>query len=64
MARLDTERQNELGPKRMEYAEEQLKKLGFSYLVHDGNKITFFFKDEKIQLFPFTGWHTGKSIVD
>lgn len=63
--RLDKERQQELEPKRMEYAKEQLNKLGITFMVSfDGKGIQFIWKDQPCWLYPFTGWHTGKSIKD
>lgn len=64
MPRLDIERQNELEPKRIDYAVQQLESLGIEILSRDERKITFLFKGEKCVLFPYSGWHTGKSIKD
>lgn len=63
MSRLNKERQDELEPKRLEFACEQLDRIGFRLTIDD-KKITFFFKGEKVTLFPYSGWHTGKSIKD
>jgi hypothetical protein len=62
MARLDTERQKQIEPRRMGFCKEQIQKLGFSITFQDENKIEFIFKNNTIQLFPYSGWHSGKGI--
>ena len=65
MSRLDTDRQKELEPERMDYAIGQLHKAGIkSMVIIKENCIEFYFKSEKVKLFPYSGWHTGKSITD
>lgn len=64
MARLDTERQNELEPKRIEYAVKKLNELGYISLEVDNTKIKFWHKGEPCLLYPYSGWHTGKTIKD
>jgi hypothetical protein len=51
-------------PKRMQYAIEQITKLGYEIIEKDSTKIVFMFKDSPITFFPYTGWHTGKTIKD
>ena len=62
MARLDIERQKEIEPERFEYAKQKLSELGLEITYNDGNRLEFMFKGHKIQLYPYSGWHTGKSI--
>ncbi|RZJ88192.1 MAG: hypothetical protein EOO20_14260 [Chryseobacterium sp.] len=62
MARLDKQRQTEKEPMRINFAKTQLEKRGFDVQVIEGNKLTFIFKGNKIQLFPYSGWHSGKGI--
>ena len=64
MARLNIERQLNLEPQRMEYAIEELKKLGYTITYRDKTKIKFGYMDAYVTLFPYSGWHTGKSIKD
>jgi hypothetical protein len=64
MARLNIERQIELEPVRIEYAIEQLKKLGIETTYKDNTKIKFNYKGSEIVLFPYSGWHSGKTITD
>jgi len=32
--------------------------------MQDEHKLQFSFKDEIVTLYPYSGWHTGKSITD
>lgn len=64
MARLDTDRQHELEPKRIQFAIDQITNLGFEITYKDKTKIQFVYKKETVTLFPYSGWHTGKSIQD
>lgn len=64
MARLDKKRQEELEPKRFDFAKNIILHLGLEILSEDKTKIIFKFKEEKVTLFPYSGWHTGKSIED
>lgn len=67
MSRLDTERQNRLEPKRMAKAIEEIEKRG--YTVIQLNETSLKFKvddigDSYVTYFPYSGWHTGRSIKD
>lgn len=64
MPRLDTERQNLLEPKRITFAKQQIEKLGYEITYQDSKEIHFIFEGQKIVFFPYSGWHTGKSIQD
>lgn len=64
MSRLDKDREAELQPKRIAFAVEQLAKLGIEIDYEDDTKIKFTHKGEVVTLFPYSGWHTGKSIKD
>lgn len=64
MSRLDTERQYELEPKRIQQAIEAIEKLGIKITYRDKTKINFWFKGSAVHFFPYSGWHTGKSIKD
>ena len=61
--RLDQEREKELQPKRMQFALDELTKMGYE-LTFDNTKIDFKHKGNRIQFFPYSGWHTGKGIKD
>jgi hypothetical protein len=62
--RLDQEREKELQPKRIEYAIEKLENLGFEIVFKCNTRIDFYYKGELIQFYPYSGWHTGKTIKD
>lgn len=64
MSRLDKERQDKLEPERMEYAIQEIEKLGYTITYKDRTRIKFGYMDEYVTLFPYSGWHTGKSIKD
>ena len=51
-------------PKRIDYAITELTEAGFDVHYQDKTKIKFYHNGNEITLFPFTGWHTGKSIKD
>lgn len=62
--RIDKERESELQPKRIEYAAKKLNELGYMSLDIDSTKIVFWHKGEPCLLYPYSGWHTGKTIKD
>lgn len=64
MARLDIEKQKELEPKRIQFAKEAIDEAGYRITYEDKTKIQFQFKGETVTLYPYSGWHTGKSIED
>ena len=63
--RLDIDKQNELEPKRIEFAKNSLKQLGLKIISANDKTIKFVYKDELITLYPYSGWFTGdrKSVV-
>ena len=63
--RLNQEREKELQPKRMEYATQALHAAGIkSVFAVSDSCLEFDFKGAKIRFFPYSGWHTGKTIKD
>jgi len=62
--RLNQEREKELQPKRMDYALEQLGKLEIGIIMYDDTLIKFIWKGSVCVLYPYSGWHTGKTIKD
>lgn len=62
--RLDQEREKILQPKRIAAGRAELEKLGIQIVGEDNTKIVFMFKGSQIQFFPYSGWHTGKTIKD
>lgn len=64
MARLDIERQKELEPKRMVYAKEHISKLGYKITFSNDTYLIFEFKNYPVRFYPYSGWHSGRSITD
>lgn len=62
--RLDQEREAKLEPKRMQFAIDELTKLGYTPTYIDKKRIEFGYMDAKVTLFPYSGWFTGKTIKD
>jgi hypothetical protein len=62
--RLNKEREAELQPKRMEVAKLAIQKLNLLIVREDETKIVFFYKGSPVHFYPYSGWHTGKSIKD
>jgi len=64
MARSNIKRQNELEPERVVYAKVEIEALGIEVDFIGSNRIEFKYLNETITFFPYSGWHTGKSIKD
>lgn len=65
MGRLNEERQNRLEPQRIASAIVNIRdKAGLNILHKDDKMIKFEFKDEVISYWPYSGWHSGRSITD
>lgn len=63
MAREDIKRQNELEPKRMAYAHERLTTLtDVDILETTDKRIIFRFKNQRVTLYPYSGYFNGKSV--
>lgn len=64
MPRLNDDLQKELEPQRMAYAKEQIESLGFSIEFESEKELRFKFHGSTVALFPYSGWHSGKTIKD
>lgn len=64
MARLDTERQKELEPKRMKFAMNAVKKLGYEITHEEDTWFTFAYKGCPVKFFGYSGWFTGRTVKD
>lgn len=64
MARLDTITQARLEPERIRYAKDQITKFGYTITSETLTSIQFEFKGSVITLYPYSGWHSGKTIKD
>lgn len=62
--RLNQEREVKLQPTRMSFAINVIEKLGYEILSKNETTLIFRFKDAKITFYPYSGWHTGKTIID
>jgi len=60
--RLNIEKQEKLEPVRMEYAKNQIKSLGLEIEYETSNVIHFLYNKNRIILYPYSGWHSGKGI--
>lgn len=60
--RLDQDREMELQPKRISTAIENLESMGYT-VTHDETAVYFEHNGNRIIFFPYSGWHTGKGIV-
>jgi hypothetical protein len=64
MARLDQERQNRLAPKRLGTTKILLEQMGYKVDIMGNTTLVFFHNNHKVMFYPYSGWHTGKSIKD
>ncbi len=62
MARLNIERQNELEPKRMDYARKAIEDLGYDIFYSDTKVLAFMFEGSVVEYYPYSGWASGKTI--
>lgn len=64
MSRLDIQRQQELEPLRMAGCKKALEDMGFEVREVGSTQLQFIFKGNKISFYPYSGWHSGKGIID
>lgn len=64
MARLDKEREEKLTPTRIAYAIEKISELGIFVEKKDEKTLRFWWKNEIVTYYPYSGWHSGKTIID
>lgn len=62
--RLNQEREKRLQPERIKTCVQKLYEMGKLVVSVDDLKIVFMHNGEKVHFFPYSGWHTGKSIKD
>lgn len=62
--RLDQEKEKKLQPERMAFACQKIAELGYPIEYLDETKLKFTFNGSVVTLFPYSGWHTGKTIKD
>ena len=61
--RLDQEREKRLEPIRVKKAIDEINNR-IPTVYYDDKKVWFWFKDEMVTYFAYSGWATGKSIKD
>lgn len=49
---------------RVKMAKNEIEILGYEITFENTSRIEFEFKSGKVVFFPYTGWHTGKTIRD
>ena len=62
--RLDQEREERLQPKRVKDCKLKLEELGFEVEQAGDTQLRFMWKNSTISFWPYSGWHSGKSIKD
>lgn len=62
--RLDKDREATVQPQRIAECKKKLQGMGFTITAEDNTKLEFNFKGNLVRFFPYSGWHTGKSIKD
>jgi hypothetical protein len=62
--RLNQQREKELQPKRMEFAKNKLTSMGFAVEQRGDTLLSFIYNGSEVLFYPYSGWHTGKSIKD
>ena len=63
-SRLDQEREARLQPIRMRDCKEKLEEMGFRVNEVNHTELAFKFKGSLIAFFPYSGWHSGRTIED
>lgn len=64
MARLNKERQQELEPIRVATCKQALEQMGFAVEQIGATQLRFIFRGSPVLFYPYSGWHTGKTIKD
>lgn len=59
---MGTKKQIESG--RLQFAKNAICKLGIKITFECKTRIEFYHAGHKVMFFPYTGWHSGKSIKD
>ena len=64
MARLNEERQRALEPIRVAGCKRELEQMGFDVEQIGTTQLRFMFRGSPVLFYPYSGWHTGKTIKD
>ncbi len=57
-------RQKALEPVRMAHAKKNLEGMGYEVRVMGDTRLEFTHNGSDVMFYPYSGWHTGKSIKD
>lgn len=63
MSRLNKPREEELQPKRIAECKAKLEQMGFA-VTESRTCLTFKFRGHNVQFYPYSGWHSGRTIRD
>lgn len=58
------EEKKQLQEERKNFALESIVNAGFDVHFETDSELRFMHKGQEVKFFPYTGWHTGKSIKD
>ncbi len=61
---IDKNKKLELEHSRVEYAVAKLEEIGYDVSQINDGELKFEYKGSVVTFFPYTGWHTGKTIKD
>ena len=64
MSRLNIDKQNKLQPKRVQHALYKLIEHNVEIIEVTDTEIRLMHNYLEVKFFPYSGWHTGKSITD
>lgn len=62
--RLNQEREAMLQPQRIASCKRELENIGIKITYEDDTQLRFMHNGHQVVFFPYSGWHTGKSIKD
>lgn len=62
--RLDQQREDKLQPQRMRKCQVTLESLGYKVEVFEPDRLEFEHKGQIVKFWPYSGWHSGRSIED
>lgn len=64
MSRLNEQRQKKMEPMFYAYAKNLIEHKGYIITKEEKTYFEFTYNDSTVRLFPYSGWHSGKSIED
>lgn len=62
--RLDQERESRLQPHRIAFVKSKLEQRGYELTFTGKDRVEFEHNGHTIKFWPYSGWHSGKTIVD